>query len=519
VLVFRVHEGRRYAIGRVTVTGVTLFPTGEVQRAAAGLRPGSPASRRAVQEAARAVRDCYGGRGYVDTSVRSSLEPAADGGTVDVRFDVREGVLARVRSIAIRGNTRTRDKVIRREIGLNPGGILDEVQAERSRRRLENLGYFETVQFFETPVPSDPGLRDLVYEVQEKSTGQFMVGAGFSSVDNLIGFGEITQANFDLLNWPYFSGGGQKARLSVEAGETRTSVDASLTEPWFLDRRLSLTVEGYRRQRNYREFDERREGGAAGLAFPFGPGKLGVRYTFERVRLLDVLQGDFAPPGEYDAIYRFTDERDDYVNGSLRVSWSYDTRNRPFLPTSGIQGSVFGEAGGDWAGGENDIYAAGATYRQWFPLWVGHYLSLRLRAESVDAYGGQDEVGVADRLYLGGGRTVRGFHYRDVGPKVVPVDEAGGRSFHPAGGLTLAAATAEYNVPVVKVLRLALFADAGNVWSDSFDADVGEYAASAGVGLRIDIPGFPIRVDYAWPLRRDDDYTPSDRWVFWIGFD
>lgn len=514
-LVVAIAEGSRYRIGSVRVAGVTLFPAAELEAlAGAGLRPGDVAARGAIEDVARALRDYYGRRGYVDTVVRANT--SATGRDLDVRFEIREGELARVRNIYIRGNTRTKDKVIRREIGLLPGAVFDEVLAERSRRRVENLGYFESVRFYESAAPGDPGRRDAVFEVVEKNTGQFMIGAGFSSVDNVIGFAEVNQSNFDIANWPYFHGGGQKARASLEIGSERKNIDLSLTEPWFLDRRLALSVEVYRRERGYHEFDETRTGGGAALTVPLRIGRASLRYVFEQVRLSDVEEGDFVDAEDASRSYRFSDERGKYYNAPLRLSWLYDTRNRPFVPTRGTQATIFGELSGRALGGDNEVYTLGLQARHWLPLWAGHVLSLRLRAESVDAFGGQDEVMIGDRLFLGGGRTLRGFEYRDVGPKVLP---AGGGDHHPVGGLTLAMASVEYTVPLFKVLRLAAFYDIGNVWSESFDADFGEFASSAGVGIRFDIPGFPIRFDYAVPLEFDDDYTDAQRWAIWIGFE
>lgn len=523
VMVVTIEEGDLYRVAEVTISGVTLFPLAELEREIHPLlRPGDVAARSALRQAAQALRDYYGRRGYVDTTVRPQTVAAADRPLVNVRFDIREGELARVRNIFIRGNTRTKDKVIRREIGLAPGEILDEVQAERNRRRLENLGYFETVRYYETPAADDPSQRDVTYEVAEKNTGQFMVGAGFSSVDDLIGFVEVNQSNFDILNWPYFHGGGQKARASLEMSSHRKIVDVSLTEPWFLDRRLSLMVEGYRRDLGYDEFDEVRTGGGAGITVPLAIGRLNLRANFEGVRLDDLQRGDFVLLDDPSTPYRFTDEERRYTHTPLRLTWLYDTRDRPFVPTRGSQVSVFGEISGKMLGGDNEIYTLGVQARRWFPLWAGHVLSLRLRAESVDCYGDQDTVHIGDRLFIGGGRTLRGFEYRDVGPKAVAkADAADGRrvEYHPIGGQTLAMASAEYAIPLFKLLRVAGFFDIGNVWRDSFDVDLGNLASSAGIGLRLDIPGFPIRLDYAWPIEFDDDFTDEQRWVIWIGYE
>ena len=126
---------------------------------------------------------------------------------------------------------------------------------------------------------------------------------------------------------------------------------------------------------------------------------------------------------------------------------------------------------------------------------------------------------MVDRLYLGGGKTLRGFEYRDVGPKVVPVSAPPGSTSHrPAGGLSMGVASAEYTVPIIDAIRLASFVDVGNVWREAYDFELSELASSAGIGLRFDLPGFPIRIDRAWVIEKDDEFTDTDEWVLWIGF-
>lgn len=517
-------EGPRYTLGGVSVAGATKFPRAELERLAGqALAPGDPAGRRRIQDASRLLRERYGSDGYVDTRVRA-YTPLAAGSVsnapiVDIRFDIIEGPRAWVNSIAIRGNTRTKDKVIRREIGLLPGDVLNEVQAENSRLRLENLGYFERVQMDQVPVRGNEARRDIVYEVAEKNTGQLMVGAGFSSVDKIIGFATVSQANFDLFNWPYFHGGGQKLNLSLEAGSETRNIEFSLTEPWFMDRRMSLTGEAYLRQRLYNEYDVQRLGGGAGLTLPLKYGRINFRYNLEKVSLKNIQPGDFHYLDDPERVYRFTDEDDSYLNAPFRATWLYDSRNRAFVPTKGTRGSVFGEVSGPFTGSDNRVYRLGAETRTWIPLWLGHVLSLSARGESVDTYGNQDQVKIGDRLFLGGGRTVRGFRYRDIGTKVLPDEGTSGRRYHPVGGLSMAMASAEYTIPIAKVLRLAAFYDVGGVWSDSFDVDLDSLAHSTGMGIRFDFPGFPIRIDYAKPLRYDDDYTRGERFVLWIGFE
>jgi outer membrane protein assembly factor BamA len=204
------------------------------------------------------------------------------------------------------------------------------------------------------------------------------------------------------------------------------------------------------------------------------------------------------------------------LNSMFRVYWTHDTRNKPFVPTRGMEATVFGEVGGSMLGGVYDVYKTGAQVRKWYGLpWKGgHVLSLRGRMETVDAYG-QDEVPLNERLYLGGGRTVRGFGHRSVGPKVAAVGSA---TWHSVGGQTLSFVSGEYTIPIFKALRFATFVDAGSLDAGAFSPDFSDYAASIGFGLRVDIPGFPIRVDYAKPLVKPDN-TEEQAFVFWIGFE
>ncbi len=516
---FDVAEGPRYRVGQVLLEGVSLFPEGAL-RDRTGLSTGAVASWDAIEQGAKALRDHYGANGYVDTDVRTALVPDPERpGHVTVLYRVQEGELAYVRNISIRGNTRTRDKVIRREIGLNPGDILDVVQADLSEQRLRHLGYFESVRSYDLPT-ADGLRRDLVYEVEEKPTGQFMIGAGFSSVDRVLGFMELSQSNFDLFNWGRFTGGGQKARIGVQASSRASDFELSFVEPWFLDQRLSLNLGAFLRHRSYSEFDERRAGGSVGLSrhVPW-VGRMGLTYTLQQVRLSDVLEGDFRYLDEPDRLYRYTDEDDRYMQGSLRLNWTYDTRNHLLVPTRGSLATASATLYGEALGGGADLYELSARARHYVPTFYGHVVSFYARGDVIDAWGG-DEVPIGNRFFLGGGRNVRGFRYRAVGPKVQSVEaEPGSRSYRPVGGQTLLQGSVEYTIPVTQFFRLAAFWDIGNVYDKSFDADFGEFASSVGGGFRFDFPGFPIRLDYAIPLERDDEYSRRQLWVFWVGFD
>jgi outer membrane protein insertion porin family len=513
----RLTEGGVYRIGGIAVSGIAIFPEDLVMKEIR-LRRGDVAALSAIEAAAQALRDFYGHRGYIETAVRHTLKTDPERLIADVHFTVREGSLTRLRDIRIVGNTRTLDKVIRRELPVTPGEIYDEVRVKRGERRLNNLGYFSRVEAYPTPTGVD-GVRDLAIEVEEKPTGQFMIGAGFSSIDQVMGFIELSQGNFDLFGWPYFTGGGQKMKFRSQFGSTRTEYDISFTEPWFLDRRLAFSLDLYQSEVEYSDYDVERMGVSPALstALPWN-NRIELRYRLEWDKVTDL-----ADTNEYIVVdtgepYYF-DWEEDATKSSVTLTLSHDTRDNAFVPTRGTLASLFYTVTGGPFGFDTDLYRVGARGRQFYSPWFKHVISAQVRYEVVDGYGDTEEVGITDRLFIGGGRTIRGFDYRDVGPKAVPADDPDGDSYRPLGGQSLAFASAEYSIPLVKAIRLAAFYDIGNVWTAAYDLDLKDLASGAGVGLRFDLPGFPIRIDRAWVIERDDDLTDEDKWVFWIGYD
>ena len=532
-VVFNVTEGDSYTVESLAIRGVTLYPEQEMLDCC-GLAADMPCGRKAINDAAKSIRDFYGSRGYVETVVRPFPEtvPGRPGRAV-ITFEVHEGQLAYIRNIIIRGNDKTKDKVIRREIRVSPGEVMDEVKVERSGNRLKNLGYFTDVRNY-TERTDVEDQRDLVYEVEEKSTGRFMIGAGFSSVDQLVGFAEVSQSNFDIMNWPNFTGGGQRARAGAEIGTRNQAGEISWTEPWFLDRPMALSVDFYYRNLWYRQYDVTRGGGSVGLSYPVTFGRVGVSYTLEQVDMRDVDGGnwytkdgqslipggdDFGGFGSSDSRY-FKWQKDEYggnMNSIARLYWERDTRDHAFIPTHGYRAFVFGDVA-EGGIGDNQFYKLGANYRHWLQMpWWKHVLSVRGRLETIDAYGDND-LPIYEKLFIGGPRTIRGVKYRDAGPKAFS-NPSYSDHHAPIGGQTLALASAEYTIPIFKALRFAAFMDAGSLGEDAFGGSMSSFCVSAGVGLRIDIPGFPIRFDIAKPFKKDDDYTDEEVFSFSIGFE
>src|SRR6266567_794777 len=259
IITIVIAEGPQYHVNKILISGEKVT-TEEKIRALLKMKEGSVYSPKALHDDAKALADAYGSGGYVDLVILPEGTPAGPA-RVDVHYKIEEGNRSFVQRINIAGNTRTKDKVIRREVLVAPGDVFNTVRVDTTKKRLENLGYFSKVETY--PEETDiAGRKDLTILVQEKRTGSLSFGAGFSTIEQLVGFVELTQGNFDLLNWPAFTGAGQKFRLRIQYGTQRKDFILALTEPYFLDRRLSLGGQLFFSEANYlsTEYDQRNYG-------------------------------------------------------------------------------------------------------------------------------------------------------------------------------------------------------------------------------------------------------------------
>lgn len=533
VRVFQVREGPCYKVGTISVTGVKAYPEDVVAAAVKRIAPGDVAGAAALDEAAHEIEVfCGSGRAALaDTHVTVRRLPSeTDPETLNLVFAVEEGVPVTVNRVLIRGNDYTMDKVIRREIALSPGDPMLADKAERSKRRLENLRYFDRVRYYLEKVDGGeakdgkPELRDLVYELSEKNTGNFLIGIGAGTESSVFGQIELSEANFDLFSPWRFRGAGQKGRLCIQAGPRVQTYEASVTEPWFLDRQLELTVEVYRRQRWYDDYDVIRSGAAVTLSYPvkFWPtweafGRLGVSLAAEYIEYDDVDNGYYYDPKRGDRFRMLKEEEDrngDKVEVPLEVFWKLDTRDRFIFPTQGHTVRLFG----DIVGGDNEYWRVGFNVRKYFPVWkkYGHVFQIGLRGETVDAF--SDDLPLYDRLFLGGSKSIRGVDFREIAPRIYAHENKKGR-YTAWGGQTSWCMNMEYSVPVVKMLRIAAFSDLGSVGEDEFDFDTAWFCWSVGVGLRLDLEQFPIRLDFATPVVDPDETVDEKVFTFSVGYD
>ncbi|NLB55183.1 MAG: outer membrane protein assembly factor BamA, partial [Lentisphaerae bacterium] len=289
-IVFNIREGNRYKVDKISLTGNSIFDD-KTLAPYLTLKPGDIASSGKINNIQTAIENHYRSRGYIKTYINTSISNADEPDTVNVSFALSEGTLVYTGNIEIRGNVQTRDSVARRELLVYPGEVFNQPALKRSERVLENLGFFSSVVSYERPTLLEDRL-DIVFDVTEKPTGQFMIGAGYSSVDKIIGYVELSQGNFDLFGWPSLKGAGQKVRARAQLGTRRTDLELSFIENWFLDRKLSFGVDLYYRERGYlsSNFDERRISGAITLGKPLKVffRRANLRYGLEEISIYDV---------------------------------------------------------------------------------------------------------------------------------------------------------------------------------------------------------------------------------------
>jgi outer membrane protein insertion porin family len=496
-LVIAVNEGPQYHVGRLTISGEKNSSEEKI-RSVIKMKEGDVYSPKQLHDDAKAIADGYGSGGYVDLVVSPESSP---GGTevIDLHYKIEEGTRSFVQRINIIGNTRTKDKVIRREVLLAPGDVFSTVRADVSKKRLENLGYFATVETY----PEDsgvPGRKDLTIQVQEKRTGSLSFGGGFSTIDSLLVFAELTQGNFDLTNWPGMTGGGQKFRLRVQVGTERKDLILALTEPYFLDRKFSLGGQAFFNEANYLSsvYDQRDYGFFIEARKPINSFMYGsIGYRLEDIEIFNV------SPGVSPEILF---EEGSRVKSSIFGSLVFDRRDSPLLSRTGQRLSITPYVAGGFLGGDTQTYGIDAEGSQYFHLPGDLILLFNAEAGVVDTWGGAPEtvtngtltfpgVPIYDRLYLGGGNNLRGFAFRDVGPR----DKSG----EPLGGQSLARATAELTFPIAKNIRGAVFYDTGFVNADPYDFSTNDIASDVGAGLRLDLPIGPLRIDYGIPIQKD----------------
>ena len=518
-LVISISEGTQYRVNKLAIEGASIVAPGDIERYLK-MKTGSLYTPEGMGADLKKLRDFYGSRGYVDMVAQPQINPAGDG-QVDLTYRIDEGVQSYVNLINVQGNTKTKDKVIRRELAVQPGGVFDTTLVDVSKTRLMNLNYFSKVDM----APQDtlvPGRKNLDVIVEEKKTGSFNFGAGFSSIDSLVGFAELQQSNFDLFNWPYFTGAGERFRIRAQYGLERQDFTMSITEPWFMGYKVSVGGEFYYHAASFLStvYNQSNLGGALQARKALNPfTALRGEYRLENIKIYDL-------SGNYGQTIQQAGNNSPYTKSCILAGLDFDNRDSLFLTHKGQSVSFTAFVAGGGLGGDVQDYGLSLEAKKYFPLPWDMILLTKGAVAVVNPWGGgSTPPPIFDELYLGGANDMRGFVFREVGPK----DQYG----NPIGGNTSVYGTAEITFPIIPRLRGAFFWDVGyvnaaswnfspstttSVGANGLNTTSGGLNADVGIGARIELPIGPIRIDWGYPVKSDDWNNSSGQFNFNVGY-
>ncbi len=487
-----VEEGFQYTIGAVDIKGDLIIPR-EVLAEGLQTVEGKVFSSSYLNKDMVAMTDLYSDRGYanVDITPLTSIDDEAK--TISVEFDVVKGEKVYFDRINITGNDRTRDKVIRRELKVVEGDLYSTSAVKRSQEKIENLGYFKKSNLT-TSKGAEPNTMTLNVEVEEKPTGSISFGAGYSSVDSLVGMITLAQENF--------LGKGQHINISAQLGGVNRFM-FSFTEPWFRDTRWSAGFDLYNMERWYEDFDSESMGGNIRFGHPIGEyTRINFGYEYENVDISNV---------DEDASLEIQESEGETTIGALTGGISRSTLDNRFTPRRGSLCSFTTKLAG--VGGDADFLTLIASAAKYFPLPWDSAFMIRGTIGYSEGLGG-DDVPIFEKFFLGGLDSLRGFEERSVGPREQR------RSYDPfipdpddydvVGGEKQLFFNFEYIFPILKEagIRGVLFFDTGNAYrsSESYFSDMRK---SAGFGVRWQSPFGPLRLEMGFNLDRESKYDES----------
>ncbi|MBK8574169.1 MAG: outer membrane protein assembly factor BamA [Elusimicrobia bacterium] len=505
-----INEGRRYTVGSFSFEGALLYTNAELRKAVT-LVPGKLYEQSKLDESLRNLQDLYANKGYLRAEVtpETRTKPLDEGrGTVDLLFSVVESSVVYVDRIYVDGNTYTKEKVIRREVLLTSGDVFSAVKMRRTVEKLYNLGFLEDVQV-DVQQPRSPERADVVFSVKEGKPGVLSAGAGFSSLDGLVGTLQVQHTNIFGL--------GQRVNVMWEFGKKRQNYELGWTEPWFLNKPMSFGVDVFDTVRTlpFQGDTFAYKKGNRGLGIRLGPRlsdqlSLIENYNYERVRVFDI-QPAFIPDGVKPAAEVIPPSDD--IKSAVTTGVVWETRDYVFDATRGGRHSATLEYAGGPLGGDLNYYKPELSVARYFPTFWKFVFTLSARGAFIKNLRKTEQpVAFSELFRIGGVDTVRGYQSGEVG-----VD--GGRVYTVFNG--------EYKFPIVQenkrtILQGALFADLGGCWSSLHTVNMGvgsqpnEMKAGVGFGIRFKTPVFPIRLDWGWALNRTPD-QPKSQFYFTIG--
>lgn len=492
VVKYKVQEGDQYKVGSVSFKG-DLIVTEEKLLETLEMKKGDLYSREKLRTNVFAVTDIYMDKGFANADIAPGIQTDDESKIVDITFLIEKGTPVYLERILISGNSKTRDKVIRRQLKVYEQDLYSMSKIQRSVRNLQRIDYFENVD-----IKTSKGTRDdtlnLNVEITEKATGAFNFGGGYGSEDKLFGMISISERNF--------MGKGQILSAKAEVSSTATRFTLSFTEPWMFDIPLTFGVDAFNWDKDYEDkYKKDSTGGAVRLGYKiFDYTSLNVKYGYEDFTISDV-HDDYTPV-----------KAGRYITSSTTLYLIYDSRNKPFNPTEGSEHSISIEYAGGFLGGEIDFTKYIAETGWYYPLFWKLTGFLHARGGFLDdRTPDEDEIDIDyERFYLGGINSVRGYEWQDI------------RSSHPdnpeeRGGEKFIQFNAEIIFPIVEDLNLSgvVFCDAGDVYRKNEDFTLEDLYSSYGGGFRWYSPMGPIRIEYGKILNGNEH--SGGRWEFSMG--
>jgi outer membrane protein insertion porin family len=481
-----ISEGDQYTVSSIEITGNKVF-TEDAVRKRITMLPDKPFSKEKLRKDIFSISELYSETGYALITVNPDVIPDESKKQVKLVLNISEGDRYRIGRIEISGNTKTRDKVIRREVRLDEGDIFNSTLIKRSYERINNLNFFESVEVNPKPKPEEK-LADLDIKVKERPTGFFSIGGGYSSVEQFIAMIELTQGNL--------FGRGQFAKIRAELGGRTTLYDISFKDPWFMDKPLTFSTSIYKLTREYIEYDK----DATGFNISLGKRlseywSTDILYNFEDAKISNVSE---------DASSIIKDQEGSSTTSSITPSIVRDSRDNYLDPRRGSRNSLYTTFAG--LGGTNKFIKGEIDSAWYFPIGSS---SVMVRGRFGYATGIGEELPLYERFYVGGIYTVRGLGYGEAGPRDIETDD-------PIGGTTELIFNLEYIFPLLSEIKLkgVVFADAGNSY-ESF-IYFPELRYTTGAGVRWISPVGPIRLEWGYNIDRKPG-EQSGRFEFAFG--
>lgn len=498
VVTYVLDEGPRYKLEDVRIQSMikdvdVAALSGQVQQ-----EKGDWYNADLAERSVYALTEELGKKGFAFVDVTPELEKTS-GNKMVLTFNIAEGQRVFVDRINITGNTRTEDEVIRREFRIDEGDAFNAAKIRASRRNVENLNYFSKVDIQTEPNPNDDSKADINVNVEEKSTGAFNVGVGYSTVNGALFRAGIAENNFQ--------GKGQKLSADVAVSQRTSEYDLSFTEPYFMGRRLSAGIDLFRTEEDYQDegsYDSESTGGRL---------RLGWNYTDDFAQYLRyTLKEDKISNVDRNASIYIKEEEGRYSNSSIGQTMVYDKRDSAINPKEGYYLS-FGNDVAGLGGDEKYLKFDGKAYK-YFTLADYYTFKLFINGGYITGYG-DENVRLSNRYYLGGS-TLRGFEFAGIGARDKFTKDA-------LGGNWMIYSGAEMSFPIgldEVGVRGRTFVDMGILGKpDDINEDYVEYSdtprVAAGFGFQWQSPMGQIDVDLAFPIVKED-YDETE--VFRLNF-